>query len=97
VAASVIMGIGNGFSSGIVMALGSDCAPSHCAGPVLATFNFVNAAGGVLGPLVIGAIASTSLGAGADASATIAIAGALWWLFCLPRPQRLASAAAAQN
>ena len=97
VAASVIMGIGNGFSSGIVMALGSDCAPSHCAGPVLATFNFVNAAGGVLGPLVIGAIASTSLGAGADASAMIAVAGALWWLFCLPRPQRLASAAAAQG
>jgi MFS family permease len=84
--AAAVTGIGNGLSSGIVMALGADMAPAHLAGAVLSTFNFVAALGGVAGPLICGALAQAAgLRAAAGAAAAIATAGALWWELALPR------------
>jgi len=70
-AAGVVQGLGNGLSSGIVMALASAGAPdSSVAGPYIASFQFLTSVSGVLGPLALGALAQArGLRAGATASA----------------------------
>jgi MFS family permease len=95
-AAAIITGVGNGLSSGIVMALGADMAPAHLAGSVLGAFNFVAAAGGVIGPLIVGALAQAAgLRAAAFAAAFAAALGAAWWGLMLPRPNRARDAGGA--
>ena len=85
-AAAIVTGIGNGLSSGIVMALGADLAPANQAGAVLGTFNFIAALGGALGPLAVGALAqAASLRAAAGCAAGVSLFSALWWGLCLPR------------
>lgn len=88
--AALVTGIGNGLSSGIVMAIGASTAPSNAAGPVLSIFNFTASLGGVVGPLVVGALCNTSLAAGVLASVGVAAASCVWWGFLLPRPPRKA-------
>ena len=86
--ASIFTGVGNGLSSGIVMALGSNIAPEDSrAGPVIASYNFIAALGGVIGPAVVGAVAGGyGLGVGAGLATVWACMSALWWGFLLPRP-----------
>ena len=85
-AAAMVTGIGNGLSSGIVMALGADLAPANQAGAVLGTFNFIAALGGALGPLAVGALAqAASLRAAAGCAAGVSLFSAMWWGLCLPR------------
>jgi hypothetical protein len=88
-AAAAVTGVGNGLSSGIVMALGADMAPAHLAGAVLSTFNFVAALGGVAGPLFCGALAQAAgLRAAAAAAAAAAAVGSAWWALALPHKPR---------
>jgi MFS family permease len=85
-AAAMITGVGNGLSSGIVMALGADLAPANQAGTVLGSFNFVAALGGALGPLAVGALAqAASLQAAAGFATALSLISAVWWGLCLPR------------
>ena len=86
--ASISTGVGNGLSSGIVMALGSNIAPEDSrAGPIIASYNFIAALGGVIGPAVVGAVAGGyGLGVGAGLATVWACMSALWWGLLLPRP-----------
>lgn len=84
--AAMVTGVGNGLSSGIVMALGADLAPANQAGTVLGSFNFVAALGGALGPLAVGALAqAASLQAAAGFATALSLISAVWWGLCLPR------------
>ena len=77
--ASVLIGGGNGVTSGAVLTIGADLAPEGEQGPYLAGFTLVSNAGLFVGPLVVGAVADI---AGLDVSAFalggIIMAGVLW-------------------
>lgn len=86
-ATAIATGTGNGLSSGIVMALASNIAPEdHRAGPIIASYNFIAALGGVIGPVIVGAVAgSHGLDGGAALSTAFAVMSALWWGLLLPK------------
>ena len=80
--ASVLIGAGNGVTSGAVLTLGADLAPKGEEGPFLAGFVLVSNLGLLVGPLAVGAVADL---AGLDASAfalgAILMAGVVWIAF----------------
>ena len=82
--ASVLIGAGNGVTSGAVLTLGADLAPEGEEGPYLAGFTLVSNLGLFLGPLVVGAVADV---AGLDVSAFvlggILLAGVAWIAFVI--------------
>ena len=85
VAASILAGFGNGFSSGIVNLLGADTAVTAGAlrGEYLGLFRTLADAGNMLGPLVMGCIASaTSLKQACMAMGLISAAATLWLAAC---------------
>ena len=55
--AGVLAGLGNGFSSGFVLTLGSDLAPLKDPGEFLGVWRFISDVGGAVGPPLIGGIA----------------------------------------
>ena len=71
--ASVLIGAGNGVTSGAVLTLGADLAPKGEEGPYLAGFTLVSNLGFFVGPFVVGAVADL---AGLDAAA-FALGGTL--------------------
>ncbi len=77
--ASVLIGVGNGLTSGAVLTLGADLAPEGEEGPYLAGFALISNMGLFVGPFVVGTVADL---AGLDASAFalggILIAGVAW-------------------
>ncbi|MEM8708141.1 MAG: MFS transporter [Actinomycetota bacterium] len=77
--ASVLIGVGNGVTSGAVLTLGADLAPEGDEGPYLAGFTLVSNMGLFVGPLVVGVVADL---AGLDVSAfalgAILMAGVAW-------------------
>lgn len=77
--ASVLIGAGNGVTSGAMLTLGADLAPDGEQGPYLAGFNLITNFGFFLGPFAVGAVADL---AGLDVSAfvlgAILIAGVAW-------------------
>ena len=82
--ASVLIGAGNGVTSGAVLTLGADLAPEGEEGPYLAGFTLVSNLGLFLGPLVVGAVADV---AGLDVSAFVLggmlLAGVAWIAFVI--------------
>ena len=82
--ASVLIGAGNGVTSGAVLTLGADLAPEGEEGPYFAGFTLVSNLGLFLGPLVVGAVADV---AGLDVSAFvlggILLAGVAWIAFVI--------------
>ncbi|MEM9466679.1 MAG: MFS transporter [Actinomycetota bacterium] len=80
--ASILIGAGNGVTSGAVLTLGADLAPMGEEGPYLAGFTLVSNLGLFVGPLVVGAVADL---AGLDASAfalgAILMIGVAWITF----------------
>ena len=71
-AASVVIGFGNGLGSGTMMTLGADLAPPGATGEFLGVWRLVGDVGAVSGPLVVGAMA-TALGLRASAVALAAV------------------------
>lgn len=70
--ARILMGIGNGLSSGAILTLGSDLAPKDATAEFLAGLAAVQSVGRSLGPIVVGVVAAaSSLGV-----AAISLAGA---------------------
>src|SRR5262249_4477698 len=59
-AATAVMGLGNGLGAGAMMTLGADLAPREAAGEFLGLWRLVGDAGQVSGPLVVGNIADTA-------------------------------------
>lgn len=56
-AATAIMGVGNGLGSGTMMTLGADLAPREAAGEFLGLWRLVGDAGQMSGPVVVGGVA----------------------------------------
>lgn len=76
-AVGVILGLGNGLSSGLVLTMGADIAPKGSAGEFLGVWRLITDSGGAAGPLAIGGIAQgLALGAACFATAGIGVAGA---------------------
>lgn len=79
VLAGVLIGVGNGMSSGSLLTLGSDIAPADATSEFLAGFAAIGDLGRVFGPIVVGFVAASfSLGAAAITLALIAAVAILW-------------------
>jgi len=82
VVASMVMGVGNGLTSGTMLTLATDLAPSDGQGPFIAGMILMGNSGLFVGPLVVGWLGDV---AGLDWSAyglaAILLAGVLWMAF----------------
>jgi len=82
----MLLGLGNGIGSGLVITVGADCSPPHARPQFLGLWRFVTDIGTCGGPLVVSAIAATAgLASGIFAvSAMGYTAAAIFWKW-LPR------------
>jgi MFS family permease len=58
--AAMLIGLGNGLSSGLMMTLGADLAPPGATGEFLGVWRLIGDVGAVMGPLLVGAVAATA-------------------------------------
>ena len=81
---SLILGFGNGISSGIVMTLGADASPAHGRTEFLGIWRLIADVGNSLGPVILSAItavASLTIGVASVGTLGLAAAAVLWrWL-----------------
>jgi MFS family permease len=83
---ALVVGLGNGFGSGIVMTLGADYSPSHARPQFLALWRLQSDAGLLAGPVVLSAVtALAGLATGIWVIAVIAGLGAVVFARSLPR------------
>ncbi len=81
VVAGVIMGVGNGLSSGSMLTLGSDLAPRDDPAPFLAAIAVIQDVGKIIGPLIVGFVgASAGLGVSAAVLAVLMATVIVWLL-----------------
>jgi MFS family permease len=86
-AVGVLMGLGNGMGSGIVMTLGADFSPSVGRASFLGVWRLVSDVGQAGGPLVVsGVVAIASLGPASLAVGALGLFGASVFLFAMPEP-----------
>ncbi|MDQ1055038.1 MFS family permease [Arthrobacter sp. SORGH_AS 212] len=84
--ASLLIGFGNGISSGLVMTLGADFSPDRGRGQFLGLWRFMADAGSTGGPLLLsGVTAVASLGAGISATGILGFAAAAVFAVVIPR------------
>jgi MFS family permease len=82
----LVMGIGNGMSSGLVMTLGADLAPPDQRPVFLGVWRVFSDAGNGVGPFVIAGItAAATLGVGIAAMGVVGLLGAGWLGLWIPR------------
>ncbi len=82
---SVIMGLGNGLGSGIVMTLGADAAPEHGQAQFFGVWRVLVLVGQNGAAIVVGAIAAVaSIGAASVTVGVLALAGGGWLWRWLP-------------
>ncbi len=80
--ASILSGIGNGISSGLVLTLGSDLSPPENKGGFLGIWRLISDGGGAAGPTVMGIVANSfSLAIASYSSGFIAIIGIFFLRF----------------
>ncbi|WP_125098580.1 MFS transporter [Leucobacter chromiireducens] len=82
---AVVVGLGNGLSSGIVLTLGADLAPQAHPAPFLSAWRTLVDLGGAAAPLAISALAATSLPIAAGAAGALAVLGAAGFARWVPR------------
>ncbi|GMA30277.1 MFS transporter [Litorihabitans aurantiacus] len=78
---ALLLGLGNGMGSGVVMTLGADVAPPASRAPFLGAWRLLQDLGSAGGPLVLSAgaaLGSLAGGVGAVAVLSLGAAGALW-------------------
>jgi MFS family permease len=81
IGAGVIMGVGNGLSSGSMLTLGSDLAPRSDPAPFLAAIAVIQDLGKIIGPLVVGFVgAAFGLSASATVLAVLMVTVVVWLL-----------------
>ncbi|MDP9694317.1 UNVERIFIED_ORG: MFS family permease [Arthrobacter globiformis] len=84
--AALLIGFGNGISSGLVMTLGADFSPDRGRGQFLGLWRFMADAGSTGGPVLLSAVtAVASLGAGVTATGVLGFAAAGVFAVVLPR------------
>jgi len=85
-ALAVVLGVGNGLSSGVLMTLGADTAPRHDPAQYLGAWRTIIDAGGASIPLIVsGLTAAFGLAVATGSIGIIALAGALGFAVWLPR------------
>lgn len=82
---AVVIGIGNGLSSGILLTLGADLAPRDDPAPYLAAWRTLTDLGGAVAPLAVSAIAAVSLPLAAAATGVLAVLGSAGFARWIPR------------
>lgn len=82
---AIVIGIGNGLSSGIVLTLGADLAPQAEPAAFLSAWRTLVDFGGAAAPLAISAIAAASLPLASVAAGTLAVLGAAGFARWVPR------------
>jgi len=83
---ALLIGFGNGISSGLVMTLGADFSPDRGRGQFLGLWRFMADAGTTGGPVLLSAVtAAASLGAGVTATGVLGFAAAGVFAVVLPR------------
>ena len=84
--AALLIGFGNGISSGLVMTLGADFSPDRGRGQFLGLWRFMADAGSTGGPVLLsGVTALASLGAGVSATGILGFAAAAVFAVVIPR------------
>ena len=83
---AIVIAVGNGLSSGILLTLGADTAPQADPGPYLGSWRTITDAGGAVTTLVIaGVTVLISLPAASLAMGIVALAGCAGFLRWIPR------------
>ena len=86
IAGAVVVGVGNGLSSGILMTLGADVAPPEDPAPFLGSWRTLTDAGGAASPLIIaGVTAIASLPVATALVGVLGLAGAVGFAVYVPR------------
>lgn len=84
--AALLIGFGNGISSGLNMTLGADFSPDNGRGQFLGIWRFMADAGATGGPVLLsGVTAAASLGAGVGATGVLGFAAAVVFAITIPR------------
>ncbi|WP_024367615.1 MFS transporter [Arthrobacter sp. TB 26] len=84
--AALLIGFGNGISSGLNMTLGADFSPDNGRGQFLGIWRFMADAGATGGPVLLsGVTAVASLGAGVSATGALGFAAAAVFAVTIPR------------
>ena len=84
--AALLIGFGNGISSGLNMTLGADFSPDNGRGQFLGIWRFMADAGATGGPVLLsGMTAVVSLGAGVAATGALGFAAAAVFAITIPR------------
>ncbi|WP_411374044.1 MFS transporter [Arthrobacter sp. MPF02] len=84
--AALLIGFGNGISSGLVMTLGADFSPDRGRGQFLGLWRFMADAGSTGGPVLLSAVtALASLRAGISATGILGFAAAAVFAVVIPR------------
>ncbi|MGX1159947.1 putative MFS family arabinose efflux permease [Arthrobacter sp. SLBN-100] len=84
--AALLIGFGNGISSGLVMTLGADFSPDRGRGQFLGLWRFMADAGNTAGPVLLsGVTALASLAAGISATGILGFAAAAAFAVVIPR------------
>lgn len=85
-AVAVLLGIGNGIGSGLVMTLGADASPADARVQFLGGWRLMSDTGNAAGPAVVSALTTVvPLAAAAVAMGVVAVAGAGWLRVWVPR------------
>ncbi|MBV0894569.1 MFS transporter [Microbacterium sp. NC79] len=83
---AMMLGVGNGLSSGILLTLGADTAPQHDPAPYLGSWRMMTDGGATVAPLLITAItAAASLPFAAAAMGVLGIFGSIGFARYIPR------------
>lgn len=83
---ALLIGFGNGISSGLVMTLGADFSPDRGRGQFLGVWRFMADAGATGGPVLLsGVTAAATLAAGISATGILGFAAAAVFAVVLPR------------
>ena len=83
---AAVLGVGNGLSSGILLTLGADVAPTSNPAPFLGSWRTLTDAGGAAAPLLVSAItAVASLPVAAAVMGAFGLVGALGFIRWVPR------------
>ncbi len=89
-AAAVVLGVGNGLSTGLVMIIGMDLSPPGQRGQFLGVWRLIGDMGWVGGPMLAGLLAETvSLAAASFAAAGLGVVGGLVFLFLVPETSHI--------
>jgi MFS family permease len=84
--AALLIGFGNGISSGLNMTLGADFSPDNGRGQFLGIWRFMADAGATGGPVLLSAVtAAVALGAGVAATGVLGFAAAAVFAVTIPR------------